>query len=160
MSSVTGMRRSIVICAFVFCGRAAGAVGRTPDTPAYTAPEMAVGEETDARADIYALGCVGYFLLTGKLVFEAENTFQMIAKHLRNHPVPPSVREGIDVPRGLEDLILACLAKSPDDRPSSALTLLDSLSKLRIPSWTEKQASDWWERRHAVPAADSPVVSA
>jgi serine/threonine-protein kinase len=85
----------------------ATAVGRTPGTPAYMAPEMAVGEQTDARADIYALGCVAYFLLTGKLVFDAENTFQMIAKHLRNDPVPPSVRANANVPRPLEDLILA-----------------------------------------------------
>ncbi len=135
----------------------ATAVGRTPGTPAYMAPEMAVGEQTDARADIYALGCVGYFLLTGKLVFEAENTFQMIAKHLRNHPVPPSVRAGIDVPRGLEEIILSCLAKNPDERPSSALDMLDSLSNLRIPSWPEKQAADWWTTRQQPLMGASPV---
>ena len=68
--------------------------GLTPGTPAYMAPEMALGEPVDGRADIYALGCVAYYLLTGQLVFEAENAFQAIARHLNAEPVPPSMRGG------------------------------------------------------------------
>jgi serine/threonine-protein kinase len=137
----------------------ATAVGRTPGTPSYMAPEMAVGEEVDARADIYALGCVAYFLLTGKLVFEAENTFQMIAKHLRNQPVPPSVRGGVAIPRGLEDLILSCLAKNPGERPATALDLMNSLSALRLPAWSDRQANDWWNGHRTVAAPATPNFS-
>src|SRR5919109_5270545 len=70
----------------------ATAAGLTPGTPAYMAPEMALGQPVDGRADIYALGCVAYFLLTGEMVFEASNAFQLIAKHLEEPPVPPSRR--------------------------------------------------------------------
>ena len=122
----------------------ATSVGRTPGKPAYMAPEMVTGESVDARADIYALGCVAYFLLTGKLVFEAETTFQMIAKHLRNEPVPPSVRAGIDVPRPLEELILSSLKKKPDERPASAAAFAAALSSVRTTGWSEQQAESWW----------------
>jgi serine/threonine-protein kinase len=96
------------------------AAGLTPGTPAYMAPEMAMGETVDGRADIYALGCVGYWLLTGKLVFEAETALQMVAKHLRAEPMPPSKRvRGLEIPAGLESVILQCLAKRPEDRPTA-----------------------------------------
>jgi tRNA A-37 threonylcarbamoyl transferase component Bud32 len=118
----------------------ATAVGRTPGTPSYMAPEMALGEGVDGRSDIYALGCVGYFLLTGRLVFDAESTFQMIAKHMRNDPVPPSVRAKVEVPQALENLILRCLAKDPSARPQSARELRAALVSLRIPEWTQAEA--------------------
>ena len=73
-------------------------------TPAYMSPEMALGEKVDGRADIYALGCVAYFLLTGQLVFQAEKAFQMIAKHLQTTPVPPS-ELALHVPPSLERLV-------------------------------------------------------
>ncbi|MEO5588990.1 MAG: serine/threonine-protein kinase [Gemmatimonadaceae bacterium] len=120
-------------------------VGQTAGTPAYMAPEMALSEDVDGRADIYALGCVAYFLLTGKLVFEAETSFQMIAKHLRNAPVPPSLRGGVDIPRQLEELILSCLEKSPDLRPASAATLDGILASLRLGDWTDEEARQWWQ---------------
>jgi tRNA A-37 threonylcarbamoyl transferase component Bud32 len=125
----------------------ATAVGRTPGTPSYMAPEMALGEGVDARSDIYALGCVGYYLLTGRLVFDADSTFQMIAKHMRNEPVPPSMRGNVEVPRGLENLILRCLAKDPATRPQSAKELRASLASLRIAEWTQTEAEEWWNRR-------------
>jgi eukaryotic-like serine/threonine-protein kinase len=122
----------------------ATAVGRTPGTPAYMAPEMALGEEVDGRSDIYALGCVAYFLLTGKLVFDAENTFQMVAKHLRNHPVPPSLRAQIQIPQPLEDLVMKCLAKKSEDRPATAGDLRNELEAIKVTPWTEREATDWW----------------
>ena len=122
------------------------AVGRTPGTPAYMAPEMALGETVDGRADIYALGCVAYYLLTGELVFDAENTFQMIAKHLHHQPVAPSERTAIAIPQKLEEIVLSCLAKSPDERPSSAAALAKSLALIDIEPWTDAQAQDWWQR--------------
>jgi tRNA A-37 threonylcarbamoyl transferase component Bud32 len=96
------------------------AAGLTPGTPSYMAPEMAMGETIDGRADIYALGCVAYWLLTGKRVFEAENALQVVAKHVRTPPVPPSERvSGLSVPPALESLVLACLAKEPEKRPDA-----------------------------------------
>jgi len=119
-------------------------VGLTPGTPAYMAPEMALGEAVDARADIYAVGCVGYFLLTGKLVFEAGNAAQLMLKHAVEEPVPPSVRAGIVVPEALERLLLACLAKEPQDRPQDALQLARSLAAIEGIAWSEEEAEQWW----------------
>jgi serine/threonine-protein kinase len=132
----------------------ATAVGRTPGTPSYMAPEMALGETVDARADIYALGCVAYFLLTGKLVFDADTPFQMVAKHLRNQPVPPSLRGGVDVPVALEDLVLKCLAKNPNDRPASAAEIRKSLAAMRGIPWSDDEAAALWR---AQPVAETPV---
>jgi serine/threonine-protein kinase len=113
-------------------------------TPAYMAPEMALGETVDGRADIYALGCVAYFLLTGHLVFEAEKAFQMIAKHLQSAPIPPSQRTDQPVSPELERLILKCLAKDPDDRPKSAAQLTQALEWIPSDGWGEEQARNWW----------------
>ncbi|MEO8635511.1 MAG: serine/threonine-protein kinase [Gemmatimonadales bacterium] len=122
----------------------ATAAGYTPGTPAYMAPEMALGEAVDGRADLYALGGVGYFLLTGHRVFEAANGLQMIAKHLREVPVPPSQRTELPVPPGLERLVLACLAKDPAHRPRSALELSASLAAIDAQPWSGEQAAQWW----------------
>ncbi len=120
------------------------AVGRTPGTPAYMAPEMALGETVDGRADLYALGCVAYYLLTGKLVFDAENTFQMVAKHLHNEAILPSVRGGIEIPLELERLVLMCLAKNPEARPRSAAELSRALANVDVEPWTDELAKEWW----------------
>jgi tRNA A-37 threonylcarbamoyl transferase component Bud32 len=116
-------------------------------TPAYMAPEMALGEPVDGRADIYALGCVAYYLLTGKLVFEAEKVFQMIANHLQTAPIPPSQRTDRPVPPELEQLILKCLAKDPNHRPKSAADLAQSLDWVPADAWGEDQAKLWWSTR-------------
>jgi tRNA A-37 threonylcarbamoyl transferase component Bud32 len=123
----------------------ATAAGLTPGTPAYMAPEMALGDTVDGRADLYALGCVAYYLLTGALVFEADNGLQMIAKHLRAEPVPPSQRTPLPIPAALECLVLACLAKKPDDRPHSASELARSLAAIKGEPWSEGQAMEWWK---------------
>jgi serine/threonine-protein kinase len=136
-----GLVKSVAASSEVSLGTA---VGRTPGTPAYMAPEMALGETVDGRADIYALGCVAYYLLTGKLVFDAENTFQMVAKHLNHEPMPPSVRAGIEIPEELERLVLSCLAKKPDARPASAAELSHALTSLGVDEWTDAQAKEWW----------------
>src|SRR5262245_369689 len=102
------------------------ALGHAPGTPAYMAPEMAGDEVVDGRADLYSLGCVAYFLLTGRLVFEAGSALQMVARHLYDPPEPPS-RHAPDVPLALERLVLRCLAKRPEDRPGSAAELATAL---------------------------------
>jgi serine/threonine-protein kinase len=120
------------------------AAGLTPGTPAYMAPEMALDEAVDGRADLYALGCVGYYLLTGELVFTASGGLQMIAMHLREAPRPPSSRTELPIPAELEQVILACLAKEPKDRPASAAELDAQLAAVDLPVWTEAQAAQWW----------------
>jgi serine/threonine-protein kinase len=116
-------------------------------TPAYMSPEMALGEEVDARTDIYALGCVAYFLLTGELVFGGEKTVNLIAKHLQAEPVPPSQRTTQSIPPELDRLIMKCLAKSPDNRPQSAREVSEALSWVPTDAWGEKQASEWWSHQ-------------
>jgi serine/threonine-protein kinase len=124
----------------------ATAGGLTPGTPAYMAPEMTVGEPVDSRADIYALGCVAYYLLTAKLVFEAENAVQVMLKHVTESPVPPSVRAGATMPEGLDQAVLACLAKEPGDRPRGALELGQMLADIRGAHWPQERAAEWWKR--------------
>jgi eukaryotic-like serine/threonine-protein kinase len=128
----------------------ATAAGLTPGTPSYMAPEMATGGTVDGRADIYALGCVAYYLLTGRLVFEADTALQMIAKHLSATPTPPSQRADVSVPPALEQLVLACLAKEPDDRPESAGELSRALALIDVEPWSEEKAMEWWRTRTAL----------
>ena len=93
----------------------------TPGTPAYMAPEVILGDaEVDRRADVYSLGCVAYFLLTGELVFEADTSMKMLMQHLHAQPMPPSQRTELSVPRELDELVLACLQKDPRQRPQDA----------------------------------------
>jgi serine/threonine-protein kinase len=106
----------------------ADAAGMTPGTPAYTAPEMAHDQTVDGRADLYSLGCVAYYLLTGKLVFEGDTPLQTILQHLQHPPVPPSQRTDRPIPADLEAIVLACLAKRPEDRPRSAAVLSERLA--------------------------------
>jgi serine/threonine-protein kinase len=107
-----------------------GAAGMTPGTPAYMAPEMAHDRTVDGRADLYSLGCVAYYLLTGHLVFEGETPLQTILKHLQQQPEPPSRRTDRPIPADLETVVLACLAKRPDDRPRSAGELAERLAAI------------------------------
>jgi serine/threonine-protein kinase len=107
------------------------ALGHAPGTPAYMAPEMAGDEVVDGRADLYSLGCVAYFLLTGRLVFEAGSALQMVARHLYDQPDLPS-RHAPDVPHALECLVLQCLAKRPEDRPASAAELATALGAIGL----------------------------
>ncbi len=125
-------------------------------TPAYMSPEMALGETVDARTDIYALGCVAYFLLTGELVFGGEKTVNLIAQHLQAEPVPPSQRTTQSIPAALERLIMKCLAKDPVNRPQSASELSEALSWVPTDAWGEKQASQWWTERAVASDSSGP----
>jgi serine/threonine protein kinase len=120
----------------------------TPGTPDYMAPEMTLGTVVDARADLYAVGCVGYFMLTGKPVFQAANVFHMVARHLNDVPVPPSEVSNQPIPRLLEDLILSCLKKDPGERPQSAADLARGLALVPVEPWGEDQAEAWWRGKH------------
>jgi len=127
-------------------------------TPAYMAPEMAAGEAVDGRADLYALGCVGYFLLTGSLVFEGENALQLVLKHIQTEPVPPSLRLGRAVPDALERAILSCLAKAPGGRPADATTLAEALTLAGADDWTQGDAKRWWESTFTPKPSDPRVA--
>jgi serine/threonine-protein kinase len=122
------------------------AEGGFAGTPAYIPPEVALGaEDVDGRADIYALGCVAYWLLTGQRVFESANAMQMVVDHVRTPPVPPSRRATQTIPAALEEIILRCLDKDPARRPPSAAELSRELAALDIESrWTEARARAWW----------------
>ena len=119
----------------------------TTGTPAFMAPEMALGERTiDSRVDIYALGCVGYWLLTGRLVFEADTAVKMMLQHIQAVPAPPSRYAEQEVPPELDRIILQCLAKNPDDRPRDTMLLATMLGDLSShESWTKDRAEQWWE---------------
>jgi hypothetical protein len=116
-------------------------------TPAYLSPETAMGEPVDHRTDIYSLGCVAYWMLTGRQVFDADGVLQMVARHIQAAPEPPSRYSPFPVPAGLEEIVLACLAKRPSDRPSSAWELADRLARCVESPWTREDARRWWETR-------------
>ena len=104
--------------------------GMTPGTPDFMPPEMAMGETVDGRADLYALGCVAWYLLTGKPVFEGASPYHIIARHLNEQPQPPSAAATRPIPAELDEIVLACLKKRPDERPQSAASLSDMLSRV------------------------------
>lgn len=117
-------------------------------TPACLSPEAAMGAAVDHRTDLYSLGCVAYWMLAGRHVFEAPSVMQMVVQHVRAVPDPPSRHSPTPVPARLEELVLACLAKDPSSRPSSAWELLDRLAECETTSsWTRDDARLWWERR-------------
>jgi serine/threonine-protein kinase len=130
-------------------------------TPAFIAPEQALGGSSlDGRVDIYATGCVAYWLLTGQLVFTADTTMALLMHHVHTPPVPPSARSELPVPPALESLVLSCLAKDPADRPQSAKELSHRLADVEITSeWTQDRAREWW-RTHQPVAQDAVLVTA
>ena len=115
-------------------------------TPTYIAPEQALGGEIDSRADIYSLGCVAYFLLTGEPVFAAETPLAMAVHHVQTMPAPPSSKSEVPIPPALDLLIMECLAKDRADRPQSARELSRRLDQVPAPEpWTEERARAWWQ---------------
>lgn len=125
----------------------------SPGTPGFMAPEMALGKDIDARADIYAVGCVGYWLLTGKLVFEEETIIATMLAHANKPPIPPSQRTEIEIPPHFEKLIMSCLEKEPRHRPSTVGDILRALSRMNMNSWTPERAEKWW-RTHMPEKSD------
>lgn len=120
---------------------------RLQGTPLYMTPEAFTQPElVDARSDLYALGAVGYFLLTGHHVFESKTIVEVCSHHLRSKPIPPGERLGAPVPEDLARLILACLAKSPDERPQTASELKERLTACKdYGTWTRECRREWWE---------------
>jgi serine/threonine-protein kinase len=128
-------------------------------TPAYMAPEMALGENVDGRADLYALGCVAYYLLTGEQVFSGDTVLNVITQHLQAVPVPPSERTELPIPATLEHLVLTCLAKKPEERPQNARQLAQSLDTIEGMTWSEDEARRWWSLHHPPQASTSDAIT-
>jgi serine/threonine-protein kinase len=117
-------------------------------TPAFMAPEQVLGDRpVDPRTDIYTVGCVGYWLVTGKLVFEGATAMETMLHHARTPPVPPSQRTELDVSGDLEAILMACLRKDPVERPQSADALATMLADHpAAAAWTPELAKRWWDR--------------
>jgi serine/threonine-protein kinase len=129
----------------------------TTGTPAYMAPEMANGDPVDRRADLYALGCVAYWLLTGHMVFEADSALKMLIQHIQAEPVPPGRRTGRPVPAALERVVMRLLEKDPDRRPATADEIVAELDRIDLDgAWNQERAREWWEASMDAPASHLP----
>ena len=134
--------------------------GALTGTPAYMPPERAAGGPGDARSDIYALGCVAFWMLTGRTVFAGE-PMAMILDHVRTVPERPSKVSGRPVPEELERIVMDCLEKAPGKRPATALELWHRLGGVPLDDpWTPERAESWWREklpgRAAAAAGDDP----
>ena len=137
--------------------------GTIHGTPSYMAPEIALGKgPVDGRADLYTLGCVAYWLITGKLVFEEKTFPAMLLAHANEQPAAPSSRTDQLVPASLDAIVLSCLAKDPADRVQTADDLAARLATVKpAEPWTQERAAEWWSAHGAganaseVPARDA-----
>ena len=131
-------------------------------TPLYIAPETVTSPETvDARTDLYSLGAVGYWLLTGTHVFGGRSILEVCAHHLHSVPDAPSTRLGAPVSADLESVLLACLAKRPEDRPASAHVLRERLRACAAAGrWTNARAAQWWAANRDQLRSGGAVTSA
>jgi serine/threonine protein kinase len=125
------------------------ASGVTTGTPAYMSPEQAAGEDLDPRSDVYSVGCLGYFLLTGQSPFAGRPAGRMLAAHVYEPPAPLTGRRP-DVPEELQAVVLRCLAKEPARRFASAECLDGALAASPAAGrWDEAEAADWWRANRA-----------
>ena len=134
------------------------AEGVTSGTPAYMPPEVALGQgDLDERLDLYSLGCVAYWLLTGRRVFDGNTPMEIVVKHIKEKPEPPSRFSEIPVPPELDEIILKCLEKDREARPESARKLGEMLLAAEIgDGWNRERARSWWRTHH--PEIDRPAA--
>jgi serine/threonine-protein kinase len=138
--------------------------GEILGTPAYMPPEMALGDlPVDGRSDLYSLGCVAYWLLSGNPVFKGTTAIQIMLSHVHTPPPPLATTGDQAIPSELEAVVLRCLEKDPDKRPPSARALDEALGSLALANeWTEARAREWWEAHppSAPPSSDrDPTLS-
>ena len=130
------------------------AAGAITGTPAFMAPEQAARRTVDARSDIYLVGCIAYFLLTGRLVFPGPSPAEMMSQHLRVTPEPVAKRSPFRLPGALAPLVMQCLEKQPDARPQTIASLAKRLREIPLETpWTQARAESWWTEHDAGEAA-------
>ena len=127
-------------------------------TPAYMAPEQVLAvTKIDHRSDLYSLGCVAYWLLTGHTVFDIERPLAMAVAHVKAPPMRPSRRTEMPIPRDLERLVMQCLAKDPEARPASAEELSHRLGACTTTEpWAQREATQWWEQHRPLDKVEVP----
>ncbi len=137
--------------------------GTITGSPLFMSPEQALGDhEPDARSDIYSLGGVAYFVLTGLPPFEGERALKVILAHAHQEVVPPS-RHRSEIPADLEQIVLRCLAKNPADRYPDVVSLRRALGECSAAGgWTAEDAAEWWQAngtadQHAVEMAPAAI---
>lgn len=119
-------------------------------TPLYMAPELiSKPDGAEPASDLYAVAAVGYYMLTGKHVFERKTVIEVCADHLHTSPIPVQERLGRPVPAALEAIIMQGLAKQPGERPASAAAMRDALARCDVAPWTQEDAQAWWEAHGA-----------
>lgn len=115
-------------------------------TPQFMPPEVALGKAVDGRTDLYALGCVAFWLLTGRPVFSGEGLYEVVSRHLHATSDPPSLHARYAIPTELDALVLECLEKEPDRRPGTARELEARLRAIPLADrWEDPQAETWWQ---------------
>ena len=116
-------------------------------TPHYLAPEMiASPERVSSATDLYSLGCLGYYLVTGHTVFDGRTLAEVCLHHLHSQPLSPAARTRRRVPESLSRILMACLEKSPERRPASAQAFIELLDAcVDIEEWTNETAREWWK---------------
>ncbi len=120
-------------------------VGSVFGTPLFMAPETAAEHHVDHRADQYSIGCVAYWMLTGRPPFEGTSPYEVIAKHLKVPPRPPSAVSEVTITKDLDDIVLKCLEKSANDRFRDMDELARALDSLSFDHpWDGDQAREWW----------------
>jgi eukaryotic-like serine/threonine-protein kinase len=119
-------------------------------TPAFMPPEQVLGDKPiDGRSDIYAMGCLAYWLVTGQLVFTGRTAMDVMLQHTQTTPLPPSQRTELTIPETFDEVILACLEKSPDNRPPTAEAFASRLAAIKTAApWTQHLARQWWDTSH------------
>jgi hypothetical protein len=134
----------------------------TLGTPLYMSPEAVDRpNEVDARSDLYSLGALGYFLVTGEALFDCLTLGEVLMHQVNDLPVRPSERLGKPVSPDLEELLMRCLAKKPASRPASARELDDVLARCRnAADWTREQADEWWRKFTAAQSEKTMVTAA
>jgi serine/threonine-protein kinase len=134
-----------------------GAIG---GTPAFMAPEQVLGNRPiDGRTDLYAVGCLAYWLFTGSLVFQGRTALETMMMHVQAEPVPPSRRSELPIPDAIERAVLACLEKDPDRRPPTADALCDLLTAAPpAEPWTPARALAWWRAHCPADLRERPAM--
>jgi eukaryotic-like serine/threonine-protein kinase len=116
-------------------------------TPSFMPPEQVLGNgPLDGRSDIYSVGCLTYWLVTGRLVFTGRTPMEIMFQHTQAKPTPPSKRTELQLSQAFDELVMACLEKSPDNRPPTAEVLSERLATVETANaWTPERARNWWD---------------